>query len=147
MLSRAFLGSERISSGGIKDRRDSVCVRIESVFQSKTTLYVLYTVRNQSGRPYRVVTPTVIAALAPKPGVSLVALSHFQLDPPTLAKLGTLKERSLNVARSEIARQDLAPGEATQGVVAIREQLESPTLIQLNFGSDGTRRVQAVMVF
>jgi hypothetical protein len=147
MFSRALLGSERVDSGSIKDARGRVTVRIERVFQSRNTLYIHYSIRNQSARPYRAVAPVIAEALAPQTTISIMSLRHMQLDGQLLRKLGDLRERPLMTARAETQKEDLQPGEETQGVVALREQVSGPTIFQLKFGAEGSRRVQATMVF
>jgi hypothetical protein len=147
MLTRAFLGAERVDSTSIKDAKDRITVRIEHVFQSRNTLYIHYSIRNQSPRPYRVTTPAIAEALAPQATISVMSFHHVQLDDQTLRRLGELRERPLSPARAEVEKQDLQPGEETQGMIAIREQVVAPTIFQLTFGSLGPRKVQATMVF
>lgn len=147
MFTRAFLGAERVDSTSIRDAKDRITIRIEHVFQSRNTLYIHYSIRNQSARSYRVTTPTIAEALAPRPTISVMSFHHVQLDDQTLRRLGELRERPLSLARAEVEKEDLQPGEETQGVVAIREQVVAPTIFQLTFGSLGPRKVQATMVF
>jgi hypothetical protein len=147
MFTRAFLGAERVDSTSIRDAKDRITVRIEHVFQSRNTLYIHYSIRNQSARPYRVTTPTIAEALAPQATISVMSFHHVQLDDQMLRRLGELRERPLSPARAEVEKQDLQPGEETQGVIAIREQVVAPTIFQLTFGSLGPRKVQATMVF
>jgi hypothetical protein len=147
ILTRAFLATERIDSSSLEEEKGRITVRIEQVFQSKTSLYVHYSIVNHSARPYRVPTPRIIEALAPQAAVSLVSLRHKQLDGKVLRKLGELNERALVSARSESKKEDLQPGEETHGVVSIREQFSMPTILRLTFGSDGPGAVQATLVF
>jgi hypothetical protein len=147
MLTRALLGTERVDSTSIKDEKGRVTVRIESVFQARNTLYIHYSVRNLSPRPYRVITPAVAEALAPQATISIVSLQHTQLDKSLLRKLGELREHPLGSARAETQKEDLEPGEDTQGVIAVREQIAGPTIFHLTFGSEGRHRVRAAMVF
>ena len=147
MFTRALVGAERIDNAGIKDTKNRVNVRIEHVFQSRNTFYIHYSVRNQTQRPYRIVAPGVVEGLAPKPSIALASLSRTQLDQELLHRLGELKERSVPVVRAETGKEDLQPGEETQGVVAIREQVTGPAIFQLTFGPEGSHKVQATMVF
>jgi hypothetical protein len=64
-----------------------------------------------------------------------------------LRRLGELKERSVSLVRAETGKEDLQPGEETQGVVAIREEVAEPTVFQLRFGPEGSHKVQATIVF
>lgn len=147
MLSRALLGAERVDSTSIKDEKGRITVRIEHVFQSRSTLYIHYSVRNQSPQPYRVATPSVAEAFAPKTTISVMSLQYTQLDGQVLRKLGELRERPVTPTRSETRKEDLQPGEETHGVVAIREQVSEPAIIQLTFGTEGRRKIQATAVF
>ncbi len=147
ILTRAFLGAEPIDSTSLDVEKGRVSIRIEQVFQSKTSLYVQYSVVNHSPRPYRVMTPAVLEAIAPHPAVSLNAFRHKQIDRKVLRKLGQLQERPLTVARSENKKEDVQPGEETHGVVAIRQQFSTPTILRLTFGSEAPDGVQATLIF
>jgi hypothetical protein len=147
MFSRAFVGAERVDNAGIRDAKNHVTLRIEHVFQSRNTFYIHYSVRNLTQRPYRVVTPAVVEGLATKPSVALASLSRTQLDQEMLHRLGEVKERSISVVRAETGKEDLQPGEETQGVVAIREQVAEPTIFRLTLGPERSHKVQATMVF
>ena len=147
ILTRAFLGAEPIDSTGLDVEKGRVSIRVEQVFQSKTSFYVQYSIVNHSPRPYRVTTPTVLEAIAPQAAVSLSALRRKQVDGKVWRKFGQLNERPLTVARSENQKEDLQPGEETHGVVAIREQFSTPTILRLTFGSAGPDGVQATLVF
>ncbi|PYY16547.1 MAG: hypothetical protein DMG61_04160 [Acidobacteria bacterium] len=137
MLARAFLGAERVDSSSIKTEKGRVTARIEQVFQSKNTLYIHYSIRNLSARQYRVIAPTVSQTLAPKAKISFKSLEHMQLDGTLLRKLGDLKESQM---------EDIRPGEETQGVVALRGQIASPTIFRLTFGAVGSHPIQATLV-
>jgi hypothetical protein len=58
-----------------------------------------------------------------------------------------MRENPASLARAETLKENLQPGEETQGVVAIRKQVAAPTILQLKFGAEGPDRVQATMVF
>ena len=147
MFTRAFLGAERVDSTTIKDEKGHVTIRVQHVFCSRNTVYIHYSIRNLSGRPYRVTTPVVAETVAPKAILSVASIHRMQLDEKVLRKLGNLEPRPLTVARAETQTEDLQPGQETQGVVAIREQVSAPTILQLTFGSEGSHRVEAAMVF
>jgi hypothetical protein len=55
-----------------------------------------------------------------------------------LEELGGTQEHALPVAHAEAEADDLHPGEATRGVVSIRQDLKSPAVVQLVFG-DGVK--------
>lgn len=147
MLTRAFLGAQRVNSGSIKDENGRVLVKIEHVFQSRSTLYIHYSVHNQSQRPYRILPPELTQASAPQSSISIMSLQLSQLDGQILRKLGKLTTQRLTVGRAESQKQDIQPGEETQGVIAVRQQVSSPAILQLTFAPEGSHKVQATMVF
>ncbi|HEU4416369.1 MAG TPA: TrbG/VirB9 family P-type conjugative transfer protein [Candidatus Angelobacter sp.] len=146
-FTRAFLDAEHVDSASIKEAKDCITVRIEHVFQYRNNLYIHYSVHNQSARPYRVSAPAVAEAIAPHATISIMSLQHTQLDNQLLHKLGHLRERRLTLARAELQKEDIQAGEETQGVVAIRELVAGPTILQLTFAQAGSHPVQATMVF
>ena len=135
MLTRAFLGAEEISGAFVRSRKNQVNVRVEQVFRTKSTIYVHYTIENSSDRAYHVAAP---AALELKPDHSSIAvrsLLHMQLDERLLGSLRKPETVSLPIAHAECAAEELSPGEATHGVIAIRQDLSSPAVVQLVFDS------------
>ena len=147
MPTRALLGAERVDSSSIGNEKGRVTVRIEHVFQSRSTLYIHYSLTNLSHQPYRVTTPAVIEAVAPQATISLLSIPRTQLDKHLLHKVGELRERPISPVRSEFSKEDVQPGEEVQGVVAIREQVATPTIFELTFSPEGRHKIQAVMVF
>jgi hypothetical protein len=71
----------------------------------------------------------------------------MQLDGQMLHKIGKLRERQLTLAKAEVQKEDIQPGEETRGVIAIRETVAGPSILQLKFGPEGSYPVQATMVF
>jgi hypothetical protein len=147
MLTRALLGAERVDSSSTGNDKRHVTVRIENVFQSKSTLYIHYSVSNLSHQPYRITDPMITEAVAPKATISLLAIPRTQLDKRRLQALGELRERVVPAVRSEFSKEDVQPGGEAQGVVVIREQVATPTILRLTFSPEGRHKVQAVMVF
>jgi len=70
---------------------------------------------------------------ADHPAASLPSLARTQLDRQLLQKIGNVQELELPVARTEAGAENLGPGETTHGVVAIRQDLNSPAIVQLVF--------------
>lgn len=147
MLAQALLGAAQIDSTYIKDTNGRITLRIEHVLQSSSSLYIHYTMRNLTNLPYRIAAPAVSELIALQPSISLVGLKHSQLTQKTVHRLGDLKHRPITVARSEVQHADLLPGEESQGILIIREVVSSPTVLQLAFGPEGKRPVEAVLVF
>ncbi len=135
MLTRALLGSEEIKHKNARRVKGQVSIRVEQVFRTGTTLYVHYTIENNSGLFYRVNTPQAYQLQIDDAPISLTTLAHTQLDRVMLEQLGGTHEQALPVAHAEAEAEDLHPGEATHGVVPIRQDLKSPAVVQLVFSA------------
>lgn len=147
VLTRAFLGADNIENGRIRNRKGDVVVRIENVFQSANSVYVRYSIQNLTGKPYRVVKPSVFQIAPAATKISLTSMERTQLDTGTIRALRETKRNSLTVVRSEISNKDIASGEVTRGVVVLRQQFSAPTVLELAFGDAGDRHVSATFVF
>jgi hypothetical protein len=135
MLTRAFLGAVDIAPANARATKSTVRVRIQQVFRTKTSIYVHYSIENDSRSAYHVTTPNVFELQASHSNLSLPSFAHKQLDPRLLENLSDVHRVSLPVPHAETASEDLAPGESTEGVVAIRQDLKSPAVVQLVFDS------------
>ena len=135
MLTRVFLGAVDIAPANARATKSQVRVRIQQVFRTKTSIYVHYSIENDSRSVYHVTTPDVFELQAGHSNLSLPGFAHKQLDPRLLENLSDVHRVSLPVPHAETASGDLAPGESTEGVVAIRQDLRSPAVVQLVFDS------------
>lgn len=142
VLTRALFGAEEIKQKNARKAKGQVSVRVEHVFRTRTTVYIQYTVENNSGLFYRVNAPQACQLKAEDSAISLASLVHIQLDRATLRALGDTQELSLPVIHAEAEISTLHPGETTHGVVSIRQDLKSPTVVQLVFSD----RVKATFV-
>jgi hypothetical protein len=138
VLPRALLGVEEIKQRNTRKAKSQVSVRVERVFRTRSTVYIHYTIENHSDLVYRVNTPQAFQLQIDDSPISLASLAHTQLDRAMLEELSGTKELALPLAHSEAEADDLHPGETTQGVVSIRQDLKSPAVVQLVF-SDGVR--------
>ena len=135
LLTRAFLGAIAIEN---KQRvsHDQVSVRIEQVFRTRSTTYVHYTVQNNARTSYHLDAPAAFELKPSHSPISLASFAHMQLDEHAIRKLGRAELRALVIARNESEEHDLAPGSSCHGVLAIRQDLQSPALVQLVFDGD-----------
>jgi hypothetical protein len=133
MLTRAFLGAVDIAPANPRAPKSVVRVRIQQVFRTKTSIYVHYRIENDGRNAYHVTTPDVFELQAGYSTLSLPSFAYKQLDPRLLQNLSDIHSLSLPVPHAETASEDLAPGESTEGVVAIRQNLGSPAVVQLVF--------------
>jgi hypothetical protein len=138
VLTRALLGAEEIKHTRARAAKNQVSVRVEQVFRTPSTVYIHYTIENNSSLFYRVNTPGAYQLQTDDSPISLASLAQTQLDRAMLEELGSTKELALPVAHAEAEADDLRPGETTQGVVSIRQGLKSPAVVQLVFG-DGVK--------
>jgi hypothetical protein len=138
VLTRALLGAEEIKQKNTHKTKGQVTVRVEQVFRTRSTVYVRYTIENKSGLFYRMKVPQVYQLRIDDSPISLTSLVHTQLDRATLEELGDSHELALPVVHTEAEAEDLHPGETTEGVVPIRQDLKSPMIVQLVF-ADGVK--------
>src|SRR6266700_879384 len=132
-LARAFLGTEQINSSRVRAAKNQVEIRFAQIFRTRSSIYIHYTIENNKKGPYHLAVPSAYQLRADHPSVYLPSLACTQLDNQELFKLGNAQELVLPVARAEFGVQDLGPGEATHGVIAIRQDLTSPAIVQLVF--------------
>jgi hypothetical protein len=138
VLTRALMGAEEIKQRSTRKAKGQVSVRVEQLFRTRSTVYIHYTIENNSGLFYRMNVPQAYQLQIDDSSISLASLAHSQLDRAMLEELGGTQELALPVANAEAETDDLHPGETTQGVVAIRKDLKSPAVVQLVFG-DGVK--------
>jgi len=140
VLTRALLGAEEIKQRNTHKTKGQVSVRVEQVFRARSSVYVHYTIKNNSGLSYHANTPQAYQLQIGDSPISLASLAHTQLDRAVFEELGDKQkqELALPIGRSEAEADDLHPGESTQGVVSIRKDLKSPAVIQLVF-RDGVK--------
>ena len=147
VVTRTFLGADRIDSSAIKDRKGSVVVRVENVFQSANRVYVRYSITNLTAQPYRVQKPGVCQLDPVRMQVSVLALENTQLTSNMLHTVRETKRNPLAVVSSEVSKEDIGPGETARGVIVLSQQFEAPTVIEFTFADAGDHRVAAAFVF
>jgi conjugative transfer protein CagX len=133
VLTRALMGAEEIKQRSARKAKSEVSVRVERVFRTRSTVYIHYTIENNSGLFYRVNTPQAYQLQIGDSPIPLTTLGHTQLDRAMIDELGDTQGLALPVAHAESEVDDLHPGETTQGVVSIRKDLKSPAVVQLVF--------------
>ncbi len=143
VLTQALLGAQPIENKNLKIPNDGVLVRVQNVFRTKNTVYVHYRVENYTQHPFRVSTPKVYELQIGHASISLASLVCTQLSDKALDKLGRTTSVALPLALAQSDGQDVAPGVHRQGVVAIRQDLNSPKVLRLEFDP----AVKATLVF
>jgi hypothetical protein len=138
VMTRALLGTEEIKHTRAHAPKNQVSLCVEQVFRTRGIVYIHYTIKNNSNLFYRVNTPGAFELKIDGSPIPLASLVHTQLDRAMLEQLGRTQELALPVASAEAEADDLHPGETTQGVVSIRQDLKSPAVVQLVF-RDGVK--------
>jgi len=133
MLTRAFLGAVDITAANPRAPKGTVRIRVQQVFRTKTSIYVHYSIENDGRITYHVTTPEVCELQLGHSTLSLPSFAHKQLDPRLLETIRDIHNVPLPVPHAETDSEDLAPGESSEGVVAIRANLSSPAVVQLVF--------------
>jgi hypothetical protein len=138
VLTRALLGAEAIHQLRQRTPKNQVSLRVENVFRTRTSVYIHYTIENNTSRVYHMNAPLAHQVQPDRSTVSLPGLLRTQLDQAAVEKLGATEGQPLSVAHAENESQEVEPGQTTQGVLAIRQDLTSPTIVQLEF-EDGVK--------
>jgi Conjugal transfer protein len=138
VMTRVLLGAEEIKRKKVRKVKGRVNVRVEQVLHTRTTVYIHYTIENDSGLSYRVKAPEAYQLRMDDSSLSLARLAHTQLDRAKLEALGDTPQLSLPVIHTETQVEYLHPGETMQGVLPIRQALKSPMVVELIF-SDGVK--------
>ena len=141
VLTRALLGAEGIRQSRLKAPKNQVNIRVEQVFRTRSSVYIHYTIENNTSSVYHVNSPRVSQLRPDEASISLPGLVHSQLDRSTVEKLRSTQELPLGVAHTESESEELEPGKTTQGVIAIRQDLKSPAVVQLEFEDGVTATV------
>lgn len=134
LLIQALLGAQRIDNSSIKDERSHPTARVEQIFRTRNTTYIHYSIKNSTERRFEIPEPAACEVDALQPKVSPLAFHRFQLNDSLVRRLGVLHFRPLQIVKSQVQRRVLDPGEETQGVITVREQLASSAIVQLVFG-------------
>jgi hypothetical protein len=148
VLTQALMGTESIVREKSRIAVSGVNVTLEQVFRSKDTLYIRYTIANQSTVPFRVTTPDISEVKSTKHPISMDSLRDHQLSPRTFGKFKADPGVNVPVVNAEFGSADIAPGSKSTGVVTIRaSQGSQPQLYQLHFGNSqsGPIAVEAVL--
>jgi hypothetical protein len=147
VLAQALMGTESIAHEKSKDAVSGVNVTLEQVFRSKDTLYIRYSIANQSTEPFRITTPDVSMPRPTELPISIVSLRNHQLSPHTYEAFKTKAGAIVPVVSAESASNDLAQGQNSSGVVTIRvSQGSQPQLYLFYFGNSQSGPVVAEAV-
>ena len=142
-----MLSAERVNAVGLKTQKNRVNVRLEEVVRGTDAIYVRYQVTNLSAVPYRVVAPEVSSLTTNESAPLSLPAANSQLGKTyTLIGCPRLTDNPSNCCIPKSATEDVAPGQTSAGVLAIKTKDSTPTLYQFVFGSDKVSPVVAQAV-
>src|SRR5436309_10808735 len=78
LLANGVSGAHRIDSSNINPGKDAVAVRVELVLRTSETLYIYFTVDNQSKQPFRIIQPVIYRLEPEHSSISLWGLVNRQ---------------------------------------------------------------------
>jgi len=133
LLANGLSGVRRIDQSYIKPGKDAIAVRVEHVLRTSETLYIYFTVENQSKQPFRMIQPAIYRLEPGHSSISLLGLVNRQMDANLMARVGSTKYVSVPVSYAEFQPGDVSAGTQKAGVIAIQLAPTSPTILQLVF--------------
>jgi hypothetical protein len=99
MLTHAFLGAVDINGVKPRSSKNQITVRVEQIFRTKSSVYVHYTMENNTKHSYHIGPPSAQQLQAEESLMFLQGLAHKQLDQRLLNR------RSSRCARGERDRR------------------------------------------
>ena len=132
ILTRAFLGTVDIKSTQRKVQ-DRATVQIDQTFRTRNTVYIHYRIQNHTEGAYRPGSPSVFELRPEHSSTAIGGLVHTQLDERDIKKLGTAEVMALAAVRAESDAEEIEPGGSLQGVIALRLDFTTPTVLQVEF--------------
>lgn len=143
-----LLETKSIRMDRVKLRKNRVGVVLTETFQHQDQLFIRFTVRNGSKKPYALGTPQVVAVIPGRSRESLHSLSNVQLSEKDAARLKTNGQVLLEVVTREIRSAKLQPGQETVGVVGIKlpEAVANPLVLRVVFPPSSSGPLAATLV-
>jgi hypothetical protein len=143
-----MLGGRPVRSESLKPSGHGVSVFLKDLFEQKDTLFIRYTIRNNSDDVYVPGVPRVFAINVVHSHKSLFGLGNSQLSEAEAQKLKVNGQAPLPTVDSKLRSAQLAPGEETVGVVGVKlpPSSEKARVLRIDFSPDGRGRVAAALV-
>jgi hypothetical protein len=133
--------------GSVADKK-RVSVYLDDLFQQDGQLFIHYTIRNDSNKTYTPGAPKVSALNSPRYRESLYTLANCQLSPGEASRVKSSGEMPVEVARTEMSRARIEPGNEATGIVAVKLPPGSsgPTVLRLIFLAASSGPISATLV-
>jgi hypothetical protein len=143
-----LLGGRPVHSELVKPSEHRVDVSLKDLFEQNDTLFIRYEIRNNSHGVYIPGIPRVIALNGVHSSQTLVGRDNSQLSEAEAQKLKAQKQIPLAILDGKLRSTQLAPGEATVGVVGIKlpPSSKKACALRIDFSPDGRAPVTATLV-
>lgn len=144
----SMLEGRLVQDEQLKPVKNRVNVTINDVFEQKGTLFIRYEIRNDTCGAYYPRAPKVMLLSGARSFQSLVGREDTQLSEREAERLTFRAWTPLDVLHGKTQAAQIAPGEATSGVVEVRlaNFPQEPRVLRFEFGSDGRGVVTAALV-
>ena len=142
-----LLRSVPVRFAGRTNRKNSVEILLQDLYEVDGKLYLRYAIRNQTAGVYEPRLPLVVSLDRPRSPKSLYALAGAQMFGDFASGITANGQEAVPVVHSELASTVLGPGQATTGILALAiKRGRSPQVIRLRFPADREREVVATLV-
>ncbi len=128
--------------------KNRVNVTINDVFMRERTLLIRYEIRNDTLGPYYPRAPKVVLLSGARSSQSLVGREDTQVSEREAERISYRAWTPLQVVGGKTRAPEIAPGEATSGVVEVRlvASPQVPRVLRFEFGPDGRGVVTATLI-
>ena len=143
-----MLGGRPVHSESVKPSEHRVDVSLKDLFEQNDTLFIRYEIRNNSNDVYVPGIPRVIALNGVHSSQTLVGRENSQLNEAEAQRLKANGQVPLPVVGGKLRSTQLAPGEATVGVVGIKlpPSSQKACVLRIDFSPAGRAPVTATLV-
>ena len=144
----SLLEAQPVRDEQLRLRANRVNISVNDVFEQKDTLYIRYEIFNGTHGVYRPGAPRVVLLSGARSSETLVGRADTQLSGHEAQRLKVQAWTPLEVLREKLGLAEVAPGQGTSGVFAVRFTPfgSSPQVLRFEFPPDGRRRVTATLV-
>jgi hypothetical protein len=145
--SEILLAGRPVRLESAKASRKPVEVSIRDLYEGDGRVLVRYAIRNRGKHPYNVATPQVYALTGVRYPQSLYPLVGSQLGDREAAHLTATQQNPVPVLEGHLQTEHLGPGQESVGIVAVQVPSSTePTILRLQFPSDGREQISALLV-
>lgn len=143
---QVMLGGTPVRQENWKAEKHRVEVMVRDLFERNGTLYIRYSIENETRKAYAPGTPQVVELRGGASQAALIAHAYTQIRPDAVLRLKTHVAAPLAVTASELRSRAVRPGETSVGVIGVRLSGSGPALLLLQFKDAAGHPVSAAVV-